>query len=247
MTTTPLLGMTQLVSAQAAPETAVNENDQILEFFAAGAFKSRATTAEPGSPTNGDGYLLPGSPTGTHWSGQGGKIALYLNTAWKFFTAKEGMRFYVNDEDIVIAYDGAAWNSTSAAAEATDSQVWTGTDTATRISPRRFFTAAATIALTDGATITPDLNTGINFSVTLGGSRTLANPTNAKTGQSGVIIVTQDGTGSRVLTYGTKYKFPGGAAVGGVLSTAAGSVDVISYYVRSNGDLLCTLSKAFSS
>lgn len=125
--------------------------------------------------------------------------------------------------------------------------IWTGTSTTKVLPVDQFWAAAATVALTDGATITPDFGTGINFSVTLGGSRTLANPTNAKTGQSGVIIVTQDGTGSRVLTYGTKYKFPGGAAVGGVLSTAAGSVDVISYYVRSNGDLLCTLSKAFSS
>ena len=33
MTATPLLGMTQLASAQAAPETQVNENDLILEFF----------------------------------------------------------------------------------------------------------------------------------------------------------------------------------------------------------------------
>jgi hypothetical protein len=46
------------------------------------------------------------------------------------------------------------------------------------------------VALTDGATITPDFATGNNFSVTLGGNRTLANPSNLTAGQSGVIVVT---------------------------------------------------------
>jgi hypothetical protein len=51
--------------------------------------------------------------------------------------------------------------------------------------------------LTDGATITPDLADSNNFSVTLGGNRTLANPSNIVAGQSGSIFITQDGTGSR--------------------------------------------------
>lgn len=89
----------------------------------------------------------------------------------------------------------------------------------------------AVVALTDGATITPDFSAGNNFSVTLGGNRTLANPTNLTAGQSGVIVVTQDGTGSRTLTYGSYYKFAGGTST--ALSTAANSVDYLSYYVES--------------
>lgn len=86
-------------------------------------------------------------------------------------------------------------------------------------------------ALTDGATITPNMNNANNFSVTLGGNRTLANPTNITAGQSGVIVVTQDGTGSRTLAFGSYWKFPGGTAP--TLTTAANSVDVIAYYVES--------------
>ncbi len=87
-------------------------------------------------------------------------------------------------------------------------------------------------ALTDGATITPDMNTANNFSVTLGGNRTLANPTNITAGQSGIIVITQDGTGSRTLAYGSYFKFPGGTAP--TLTTAANSVDVLAYYVESS-------------
>ena len=86
-------------------------------------------------------------------------------------------------------------------------------------------------ALTDGATITPNMNTANNFSVTLGGNRTLANPTNLTAGQSGVIVITQDGTGSRTLAYGSNFKFPGGTAP--TLTTTASAVDVLAYYVES--------------
>jgi len=94
------------------------------------------------------------------------------------------------------------------------------------------FTAAqrgTVSALTDGATITPDFALANNFSVTLGGSRTLANPTNLTVGQSGVIKVTQDGTGSRTLAYGSNWDFAGGTAP--TLTTTANAVDILAYYV----------------
>lgn len=87
------------------------------------------------------------------------------------------------------------------------------------------------VALTDGATITPDFGTGNNFSVTLGGNRTLANPTNQGAGQHGAIVITQDGTGGRTLAYGSNWKFPGGTAP--TLTTTANAVDVLVYYVES--------------
>ena len=87
-------------------------------------------------------------------------------------------------------------------------------------------------ALTDGTTITPDFAAANNFSVTLGGNRTLANPTNLTAGQSGVIVITQDGTGSRTLAYGSYWKFPSGTAP--TLTTTAAAVDVLAYYVESS-------------
>ena len=91
--------------------------------------------------------------------------------------------------------------------------------------------AGSITALTDGATITPDFSANNGFSVTLGGNRTLANPTNLVAGQSGVILVTQDGTGSRTLAYGSYWKFPGGTAP--TLTTTAAAVDALVYYVGS--------------
>ena len=52
-------------------------------------------------------------------------------------------------------------------------------------------------AVSYASTITLDFRTGNNFSTTLTGNVTIANPSNISAGQSGVLIITQDGTGSR--------------------------------------------------
>ena len=98
--------------------------------------------------------------------------------------------------------------------------------------------------LTDGATITPDFAVTNNYSVTLGGNRTLANPTNITAGQSGSIFVSQDGTGSRTLAYGTNWDFAGGTAP--TLSTAASSVDRIDYVVRTATSIHAVFTAAYS-
>ena len=86
--------------------------------------------------------------------------------------------------------------------------------------------------LTDAASIATDLALSNNYSVTLAGNRTLANPTNIVAGQSGSIFITQDGTGSRTLAYGSYFKFVAGTAP--VLSTAAAAIDRIDYVVKSS-------------
>jgi hypothetical protein len=92
--------------------------------------------------------------------------------------------------------------------------------------------ASVISALTDGATITPDFSVANNFSVTLAGNRTLANPTNLIAGQSGIIYVSQDATGSRTLAYGSYWKFPSGTAP--TLTTTASATDALVYVVRTS-------------
>ena len=99
-------------------------------------------------------------------------------------------------------------------------------------------------ALSDGSTITPDFNDSNNYSVTLGGNRTLANPSNLTVGQSGSIFVTQDGTGSRPLAYGSYWDFAGGTAP--TLTTTASAVDRIDYVVRTTTSIHAVATLALS-
>ena len=98
--------------------------------------------------------------------------------------------------------------------------------------------------LTDGATITPDFGANQNFTVTLGGNRTLANPTNIVAGQTGSIFVVQDATGGRTLSYGSYFKFP--AATAPTLSTGANAVDRIDYIVRTTTEIHAVFTGAYA-
>jgi len=86
----------------------------------------------------------------------------------------------------------------------------------------------ATATLTDGATIDWNLDTQQNAKVTLGGNRTLNNPSNLRDGQCGVLRIIQDGTGGRTLTWSSNYKFD--QAITPTLSTAAADIDIFSYH-----------------
>ena len=99
-------------------------------------------------------------------------------------------------------------------------------------------------ALTDGATITPDFADSNNFSVTLGGNRTMANPSNLVAGQSGSIFLTQDGTGSRTLAWGSYWDFAGGTAP--TLTTTAAAVDRVDYVVRSSTSIHAVFTGDYS-
>ncbi|GGO88998.1 hypothetical protein GCM10011348_45720 [Marinobacterium nitratireducens] len=99
--------------------------------------------------------------------------------------------------------------------------------------------------LTDGATITPDFSDSNNFTVTLGGNRTLANPSaGIVAGQSGFIEVKQDATGSRTLALGSYYKTAGGAGI--TLSTAANAIDTLEYRVRSATEIDIAINKGWA-
>ena len=95
------------------------------------------------------------------------------------------------------------------------------------------------IAITYASTITLDLRTANNFSTTLTGNLELANPSNIAAGQSGVIYITQDNTGSRTWSVGSYWHFAGGTLPD--LSTAGDAVDALVYHARTSTCLVCDL------
>lgn len=85
------------------------------------------------------------------------------------------------------------------------------------------------VALTDGANIATSADNGDVFTVTLGGNRTMDNPTGTPTdGQQIVYRIKQDATGSRTLTWGTAFRFSNDVPVP-TLSTAAGKTDYVGF------------------
>lgn len=89
-------------------------------------------------------------------------------------------------------------------------------------------TPSGVVALTDAATIAVNASLGNDFRVTLGGNRTLANPSSPVDGQKILFQVTQDSTGNRTLAYSSAYEFGTGLA-SPTLSSGAGVTDLLGF------------------
>ena len=204
---------------------------------------------------------LPVANGGTGVTSSTGTTAVVLSTSPTLVTPVLGVATATSVNKVALTAPATSATLTIADGKtltASNTLTLAGTDATTMTFPAtsatvaglgivQTFTAAqrGTItALTDGATITPDFAATNNYSVTLGGNRTLANPTNITAGQSGSIFVSQDGTGSRTLAYGTNWDFAGGTAP--TLSTAASSVDRIDYVVRTATSIHAVFTAAYS-
>ena len=137
------------------------------------------------------------------------------------FIADDKKIQFGNDQDATIEYDEDGTDKLSIAG----AQVVFGKSVLGSVQ-----TANAT-----GST-TLDFATYQNFLLTATGNVTLANPTTETVGQSGFIVIKQDGTGSRTLSIGTQYVTVGDGTY--TLSTAANAIDLIPYVVQADGVIL---------
>lgn len=145
---------------------------------------------------------------------------------------------------ITITYVDGSNKFDFAIIQASGSEVWVGTAQNRVVTPKSIWDAQVPVSVAYAATVTLNLNTGLNFDIgSLTGAITLANFTNAKPGQSGMIHFAQDSTGGRVITYGSNFVCAGGLATNGLLSTGASKIDELSYYVRTDGKIVVSILK----
>ena len=91
------------------------------------------------------------------------------------------------------------------------------------------------VLLTDGASIATDSSLGNVFYVTLGGNRTLSNPTNPTSGKRIIWRIKQDATGGRTITLDNKFRL-GTDITSVVLSTAPSITDYIGAIYNAQDD-----------
>ena len=101
------------------------------------------------------------------------------------------------------------------------------------------YTGNAPVTSSGSGVWEPDFSTARNFTRVLNGDSTVANPTNQVPGQSGLIILKQDATGGRTVSFGTNWKLPSGE-VG--IAAAPASISVLSYFVSESGEVLATIT-----
>lgn len=85
----------------------------------------------------------------------------------------------------------------------------------------------ARVSLTPGPTVAVDAALSNAFILIPTQNFTLNNPSNPSDGQTFRLIIKQDATGGRVITWGSQYKFPGG--VQAILSTDPDAIDYFAF------------------
>ncbi len=113
MTTSPNLGLSYLAASQAQKEVTHNEALSELDALVQLSVISRALSAPPASPADGDVYIVAASPTGA-WAGHAGELALYYS-GWLFKAPKAGWLAFSRAEGRLLVYAGTAWTPLVAA------------------------------------------------------------------------------------------------------------------------------------
>lgn len=112
MTETPNLALPYLQSQQAQKHVTLNESLRRLDALVQLSVLSRTLAAEPGSPANGDRYLLPDGAAGDAWEGaDAGTLMAFQDGGWEAFTPIEGWRVFVADEALLLVWHEGAWSA----------------------------------------------------------------------------------------------------------------------------------------
>lgn len=209
MATTTHLGIVLLEQSQAQKDVTANEAFARIDALLNTGFISRTLATPPVSPAEGDVYIVAPTATGA-WAGHEDDAAYFDGGIWRFIAPNAGLHLWSQAEDRHYVYFDGAWVAEGNRQLGYDQAQYQVLKT-----------------LTDGASIAWDVRYQTHATVTLGGNRTLANPTNAQAGGVYLLIVRQDATGGRTLAFDSAYAFAGGAAP--TLTSAANAVDMLTF------------------
>ncbi len=108
MDQTPNLQLPYILAAQSQKHVTHNEALRALDNVVQLTVLDRNLATPPPTPAEGHRYLVAAGPTGT-WAGHANHIAAFVDGAWLFYVPIEGWITWIADENIALAYDGAAW------------------------------------------------------------------------------------------------------------------------------------------
>lgn len=158
MTDTPSIALTYLEPSQTQKHVTVNAGFRTLDALVQPTVKDKDLAAPPGSPANGDAYIVAAGASGA-WAGQSGKVAAWYDTGWYFFVPKAGWSFYVQDETVDYVYDGANWAPKTPGTLSISDVGFTLTDNADATKQLKFELSGITTATTRTLTVPNDSGT----------------------------------------------------------------------------------------
>ncbi len=109
--TTKLL-LPYILAAQAQKHVTHNESLLLLDGLVQLSVLDRDLTAPPGSPADGDRHIVASGGT-SDWTGWDLNVALFTDGTWLRLPPRAGWRAWVENEGLLLVYDGAGWIGTT--------------------------------------------------------------------------------------------------------------------------------------
>lgn len=108
----PRIGLGYVMPSQAQKHVTVNESLRRLDAVVQCAVKSATTTGEPGTPAEGDAYILPAGRSGPAWDILAEThIAVFQDGAFTAIPPAAGFLAYAMDTGRFLLFDGTAWRT----------------------------------------------------------------------------------------------------------------------------------------
>ena len=104
MAGTPNLVLPYLAANQAQKHVTVNEALRRLDALVQISVQSAALATPPASPSEGQRWILPASPTGV-WAGHAGQIAAWQDGAWAFYVPLDGWAAFDANTDTLLWFN----------------------------------------------------------------------------------------------------------------------------------------------
>lgn len=110
MSATARLSLPYIAPQQAQKQVTFNAAMTALDLLVQPSVISRTTTAPPGSPAEGDSYIVAPGATGA-WTGKDAMFAAFLTGAWTFRAPADGWLAYVEDSAEIAIHQAGAWSA----------------------------------------------------------------------------------------------------------------------------------------
>jgi hypothetical protein len=195
MADTPNLVLPYLAANQSQKHVTVNEALRRLDALVQVTVQSAALATPPGSPVEGQRWIVPASPTGA-WAGQSGKIGAWQDGAWVFYAPLDGWTAVDASTDTLLMFNAGTGTWASIITGIFSDAAFTLQDDIDPTKQARFQIAGFTAGATRVFTL-PDATTslaGLAVAQTFSAKQTLSNANND--------LGTSTGTGTTNLATG---------------------------------------------
>lgn len=108
MSATPGLGLV-LIDGGVGGGVLLNEALVVMDIVY-GVGVQDILNAAPGSPNENEAWIVGVPTVGDDWYQQDGKIAVWLNSAWRFYDAAQGVRTINNSNNLALMKGSAGWH-----------------------------------------------------------------------------------------------------------------------------------------